>query len=132
MTIYKIKHFYWKYIKTIWNPQHSKIRKAIPRYWMDVDVIFEDVCFEIIKSFYEDEYKLGLVDWEGSGGRSMEFVKWLEKTYKYVTCDRVALQQQIDETYPDWRKVVKLEAKLEKKDTEVFTDLVKWRKYMWT
>jgi len=51
MTIYKIKHFYWKYIKTIWNPQHSKIRKAIPRYWMDVDVIFRMSALRLLNLF---------------------------------------------------------------------------------
>ena len=129
---YQIREFYYNKIKTIWKPQHTRIRKAVPRYWWDLDHVLQVVNFEIIKSFYEDEYKADIVDWEGTGGDSLKFVKWLEEAYKYITVDRKELEKQIDNAYPNYKKVDKLEQEMEKKDTQVLIDLVKWRRHMWT
>jgi len=129
---YQIREFYYNKIKTIWKPQHSRIRKAVPRYWWDLDHVLQEVNFEIIKSFYEDEYKAGIVDWEGTGGDSLKFIKWLEEAYTYITSYRKVLEKQIDNAYPNYKKVEKLEQEMEKKDTEVLIDLVKWRRHMWT
>lgn len=129
---YQIREFYYNKIKTIWKPQHSRIRKAVPRYWWDLDYVLQEVNFEIIKSFYEDEYKADIVDWEGTGGDSLKFTKWLEEAYKYITIDRKELENQIDNAYPNYKKVEKLEQEMEKKDTEVLIELVKWRRHMWT
>jgi hypothetical protein len=129
---YQIREFYYNKIKTIWKPQHTRIRKAVPRHWMDLDHVLQEVNFEIIKSFYEDEYKADIVDWEGTGGESLEFVKWLEEAYTYITSYRKVLEKQIDNAYPNYKKVDKLEQEMEKKDTKVLIDLVKWRRHMWT
>lgn len=129
---YPIRDFYHKHIRTIWRPQHSRIRKVIPKYWMDLDHVLQDVCFEIIKSFYEDEYKADIVDWEGTGGDALVFTKWLEEAYTYVTSYRKVLEKQIDNAYPNYKKVEKLEKEMEDKDTKVMIELVKWRRHMWT
>jgi hypothetical protein len=129
---YQIREFYWTKVKTIWAPKHSRIRKAIPRHWMDLDHVLQDVNFEIIKSFYEDEYKAGIVDWEGTGGDALKFTKWLEESYTYITSYRKVLEKQIDNAYPNYRKVEKLEKEMEDKDTKVLIELVKWRRHMWT
>ena len=129
---YQIREFYYNKVKTIWAPQHSRIRKAVPKYWWDLDHVLQVVNFEIIKSFYEDEYKADIVDWEGTGGDSLKFTKWLEEAYKYITVDRKELEKQIDNAYPNYKKVEKLEKEMEDKDTEVLIDLVKWRRHMWT
>ena len=129
---YQIREFYWKRVKTIWAPKHSRIRKAVPRHWMDLDHVLQEVNFEIIKSFYEDEYKAGIVDWEGTGGDSLEFTRWLKWAYMYITSRRKTLEKQIDDAYPNYKKVEKLEQEMETKDTEVLTELVKWRRHMWT
>ena len=129
---YQIREFYYEKVKTIWKPQHSRIRKAVPRYWWDLDHVLQSVCFEIIKSFYEDEYKDGPVDWEGSGGDALKFTKWLEEAYTYITSYRKVLEKQIDNAYPNYKKVEKLEQEMEDKDTKVMIELVKWRRHMWT
>ena len=129
---YQIRDFYWMKVKTIWAPKHSRIRKAVPRHWMDLDHVLQAVNFEIIKSFYEDEYKAGIVDWEGTGGKATEFVKWLEGAYKYITDTRPALEKKIDKAYPNYKKVEKLEQEMEDKDTGVLIELVKWRRHLWT
>ena len=45
---YSIREFYYNKVKTIWKPQHSRIRKAVPRYWWDLDGVLLNVNFEII------------------------------------------------------------------------------------
>lgn len=129
---YPIREFYYEKIKTIWKPQHTRIRKAVPRYWWDLDHVLQVVNFEIIKSFYEDEYSAGIVDWEGTGGNALEFTKWLEEAYTYITTYRKVLEKQIDNAYPNYNKLEKLEQEMEDKDTEVLINLVKWRRHMWT
>jgi hypothetical protein len=129
---YPIREFYYEKIKTIWAPQHSRIRKAVPKYWWDLDHVLQVVNFEIIKSFYEDEYMAGIVDWEGTGGDSLKFTKWLEEAYTYITSYRKVLEKQIENAYPNYKKVEKLEKEMEDKDTEVLINLVKWRRHMWT
>ncbi len=129
---YPIREFYYNNIKTIWAPQHSRIRKAVPKYWWDLDHVLQVVNFEIIKSFYEDEYKADIVDWEGTGGDSLKFTKWLEEAYTYITVYRKVLEKQIDNAYPDYDKVYNFEKEMEDKDTEVLINLVKWRRHMWT
>ena len=129
---YQIREFYWMKVKTIWSPKHSRIRKVVPRHWMDLDYVLEVVNFEIIKSFYEDEYKTGIVDWKGSGGSALEFTKWLEEAYTYITSYRKVLEKQIENAYPNYKKVEKLEQEMEEKDTKFLIELVKWRKHLWT
>lgn len=129
---YQIRDFYWRYIRTIWNPKHSRIRKAVPRHWMDLDYVLLNVNFEIIKSFYEDEYQDGPVDWKGTGEEALKFTKWLESAYTYVASYRPVLEKQIENAYPNYKKVEKLETEMEDMDTKVLIELVKWRRHMWT
>jgi hypothetical protein len=42
------------------------------------------------------------------------------------------LEKQIDNAYPNYKKVEKLEQEMEDKDTQVLIELVKWRRHMWT
>lgn len=97
---YNWQRFYYDKIKTIFKPFHSRLRKAIPRQWSDLTCLIVDVNFEIIKSFYEDEYSKGIVDWE-SDEYHKKFAKWLESSYKYITIERPDLEKQKDAAYPD-------------------------------
>lgn len=97
---YKYQRLYYDHIKTIFKPHHSRLRKAIPRQWHDLSSIIIDINFEIIKSFYEEEYSSGIVDWEADEHHS-KFAKWLEGAYKYITIERPELQKQMDAAYPE-------------------------------
>jgi hypothetical protein len=129
---YQVRDFYWMKVKTIWAPKHYRIRKAVPRHWIDLDSVLQNVNFEIIKSFYEDEYVNGPIDWKGSGKEAVKFAKWLEASYEYVSSYRLVLEKQIENAYPNYRKVEKLEQEMENMDTKVLTELVKYRKHLWT
>lgn len=145
---YQIRDSWYK-LKCFFNPKNKKYRAAIPNTWTDVCVLIEDVNFAFIKGFYEDEYKSGWVDWEGSGQHTAKFAKWLEKAYQYVTVERPQLQKDLDAAYPpltakrlteikreayeaDYTEVHRLEKLISNKDTKVLTETIKYRQYFWT
>ena len=164
---YKYQRLYYDHIKTIFKPHHTRLRKAIPRQWHDLSSIIIDINFEIIKSFYEEEYSSGIVDWQADEHHS-KFAKWLEEAYKYITIERPTLEKQMDASYPeakldDWfgeaetdkngnvtrrmktceerygksyeevySEVNRIETLIDKKDTKIITELVKYRNYFWT
>jgi hypothetical protein len=96
---YGWRMYYYDHIKTIFNPNNNRIRKAIPRQYRDISGLVVDVNFEFIKAFYEDEYKADIVDWEATEQHS-EFVKWLEGVYAYIVTERPQLQKDLENAYP--------------------------------
>ena len=100
---FKWEMYYYEVIKPIFKPKHSRLRKAIPRTWSDITSLIEIVNFEMIKSFYEDEYVNGLVDWEESGEGHRKFALWLEAAYSYLTKERPELQIKMENSYPPLR-----------------------------
>jgi len=139
----------WYEFKCFLNPKNKKYRAAIPNTWVDVCALIEDVNFAFIKGFYEDEYKSGIVDWEGSGEECSKFAKWLEKAYHYVTVERPQLQKDLDAAYPpltakrltevnrntyeqDYAEVHRIETLINKSDTKILTEVIKYRQYFWT
>lgn len=142
---YKYRNFYYTNIRTIFKPQHSRIRKAIPSHWVDLDYVLIHVNFEILKSFYEDEYKDGPVDWS-SDKKHKRFAKWLEGAYSYVTIERPKLLKKVEDSYPDlnivesgkksykelYGNVDKYEKIIFDKDTKIIYELLKNREFLWT
>ena len=145
---YKISNG-WYSFKCLFKPYGKKYRAAIPKTWTDVCVLIEDVNFAFVKGFYEDEYKDGFVDWEGSGEECYKFSKWLEKAYKYITVERPQLQKDLDAAYPpltakrltkvnrktyerEYAEVNRIEKLIKTKDTKVLNNIIKYREYFWT
>jgi len=94
---------YYDKIRPIFAPQNTRYRKAIPRTWSDVSHLIETVNFEFIRGFYEDEYLHGNTDWEATGEHAVEFAKWLESAYDYITVSRPDLEKQMEAAYPPYR-----------------------------
>ena len=146
---YKLREFYRINISSIYKPQHSRLRKVIPKYWVDLDFVLIEVNFEIIKSFYEDEYLNGWVDWESDESHK-KFSKWLKKAYNYILVERPKLKQAAEDAYPEetdnpftkkmnkstykelYGEVDRLEKLIHDTDTKIITDLVKYRDFLWT
>jgi hypothetical protein len=160
---YGWRMYYYDHIKTIFKPNNSRIRKAIPRQYSDISGLIVNVNFEFIKAFYEDEYKADIVDWEATEHHS-EFAKWLESAYTYITKERPQLEIDLNNAYPPFKSfddmfkpivdkdgkkmfemaddgipyevkykdVNRIEEEIEKRDTEVLTELIKRRYYFWT
>jgi hypothetical protein len=96
---YGWRMYYYDHIKTIFNPNNDRIRKAIPRQYRDISGLVVDVNFEFIKAFYEEEYKADIVDWEATEQHS-EFAKWLEGAYTYITKEKPQLETDLNNAYP--------------------------------
>ena len=145
---YQIRDGWYKF-KCFFNPKNKKYRAAIPNTWADVCMLIEDVNFAFIKGFYEDEYKSGIVDWEASGDECSKFAKWLEKAYHYVTVERPQLKKDLDDAYPplslkrltevnrasyeeEYAEVHRIETLINKSDTKILTEIIKYRQYFWT
>ncbi|CAB5226320.1 hypothetical protein UFOVP760_99 [uncultured Caudovirales phage] len=158
--------YYYEKVRPIFSPQNKRYRKIIPRTWSDVSNLIEVVNFEFIKGFYEDEYLHGHTDWEGTGERAVEFAKWLESAYDYITIERPMLEKQMDDAYPilpplkemfvpceyddkgkvkmlkmvddgrtyeeKYGEVNRLEQLIQDKDTEILTQVVKYRFFFWS
>jgi hypothetical protein len=96
---YRWRMFYYDKIKPIFKPQHSRLRKVIPKTWMDISHLIVDVNLEFIKAFYEDEYSKDLVDWNATP-QHKEFSKWIEGAYKYAKQTRPQLEKDLENSYP--------------------------------
>jgi len=96
---YSWNMWYYDKLRPIFAPKHSRLRKAIPRQWCDISSLIVDVNFEFIKSFYDEEYVDGVVDWSAYDHHK-EFANWLEQSYLYITKERLELEKQKDEAYP--------------------------------
>jgi hypothetical protein len=99
---YSWRMTYYDKIKPIFKPQNERIRKAIPRQYSDISGLVVNVNFEMIKAFYEDEYKADIVDWEATEHHS-EFAKWLESAYTYITRERPQLEIDLSNAYPPFK-----------------------------
>jgi hypothetical protein len=157
--------YYYDKIRPIFNPQNKRYRKVIPRTWSDVSHLIEAVNFEFIKGFYENEYLHGNTDWEGTGPHAVEFARWLESAYDYITIERPQLEKDMDNAYPPIRpvdewfeetnetlngqklfrmkerkesyeelygEVNRLEQLIQDRDTEILTQLIKYRYFFWS
>ena len=96
---YRWNMWYYDKVKPIFKPKHSRLRNAIPRQWCDISSLIVDVNFEFIKTFYEEEYVDGVVDWSASDHHK-EFANLLEQSYLYITKERPSLENEKDNAYP--------------------------------
>ena len=158
---YRIRSLYYDYIRSVFKPQNSKIRNSIPKTWCDISELIVRVNFQFIKSFYEDEYTNGTIDWSCTEAH-INFSKWLESSYKYITEERIQLEKERDDAYPEidfdklftkstdnqgrsvfsllsevpyevkYAEVIRLEKLIEEKDTQVLNNLINFREHFWT
>ncbi len=99
MLPYRFSLYYYDYIKPFFSPSNKRIRKAIPRKYRDISILIIDVNFEFIKSFYEDEFKANIVDWDATEHHK-EFADWLVKAYGYIVVERPMLEKKVLDSYP--------------------------------
>ena len=96
---YSWRDWYYENIGPIIRPHHNRLRKSIPKRWNDISTLIVNVNFEFIKSFYEDEYCKGIVDWSATE-RHRKFAKWLVQAYDYIKVERPKLVKQEEDAYP--------------------------------
>lgn len=95
---------YFEKIRPLWHDEQKRIRKSVPRTWCDISHLSEIVNFEMIKKFYEEEFKADIVDWEATEHHK-GFAQWLEWAYNYITQERPAYEQAMEDAYPPMRPI---------------------------
>lgn len=95
-----VRNWYYDHIKPIFRPQHKRLRKAIPKTWSDITSLIVNVNFEFIKSFYEDEFSHGTVNWNATEPHQ-KFAAWLTDAYLYITVNRPDMVKAQDAAYPE-------------------------------
>jgi len=97
---------YYDKLRPLLKPQHRRITNAIPRTWTDLSELIVIVNFEIIKSFYEDEFLNANIDWDYDKAHR-DFASWIKEAYNYITVERLKLEQQISDLASE-RELVRL------------------------
>jgi hypothetical protein len=124
------------------NPCHKRLRKVIPRRWCDLTELTLLINFEIIKSFVEEE--MHIIDWNSNDSHK-EVAAWLNSSYKYITEERIQLQEEFDIALTDssdnkrgqpyaerYAEPNRIEALIDKRDTEILIGLATHRQYLWS
>lgn len=127
--------FSWN-VYRFFKPCNKRIRKVIPKNWIDLDELIRVANFEILLQFYEEEYKDAYVEFD------TEFVLWLEKSYEYIKHGRDNIQNEINsefniiESMPynnrSYSSIWDLEKKMENMDTDILVNMMKYRGHFWT
>jgi hypothetical protein len=133
-----LSDWWWSVYRCI-RPCHAPVRAAIPRGYIDGVELIRDVNFAIIKEFYEED--TSHVDWSAHA-EHQEFYNWLQKSYEYITCDRLIKDQElaqawehIDHSKPCTSKYARIEAiegQIEQQDDKILQEMMKYRKYFWS
>lgn len=131
--------FYWEKLRSIFVPQHSELRKVIPRTWSDITELIPRFLFECVKSFKENE--TDVINWD-SDVYHKTFYANLNKYYNYITVERNQILADIDNSYPPlgtkgcyeelYGKLNTNEAILKAKDTECLQWIVENREGFWS
>lgn len=133
-----LNDFVWD-VYCYFKPSHQQIRKVIPNKFVDISELIKIVNFEFVKSFHDNE--MHNIEWEGNEVHA-EFKIWIDKSYNYITIERPQLEEQINNSYPPrgmkgtyeekYGELIRLEALLAQKDTEILVEIVKRREMFWS
>ncbi len=130
----------WRWL---FKPPHPLVRASIPRHWMDLSGLIEDINFAIIKQF-ELEMRDSCVDWD-SDWSHRNFKNWILDAVDYIDNRRPALEQAMQDTYPkglsfsqmmadpSWGEKYRMyEELIRHKDTDLLQQMVENRGFFWT
>jgi len=132
--------FTW-YVYRLYKPCHKRIRKVIPRSWCDLTELTLLVNFEIIKSFVEDE--MDMIEWN-SDEHHKAAAAWLNASYKYITKERIQLEEDLRVAYNNvdyrselpydekYKEVLRIEKTIEESDKSVIIGLANYRIFLWS
>lgn len=159
LKFYRLKDFYYNYIKTIWNPCNNNGRKVFRRQYQDLSQNLIAANFAIVRDLVEQKSEYGgiknlyadyLANPEFSENEQLIDVdqKWhnfrqqLFNCYKYITVKRPVLLQNIEDSFPElgakgsyeqlYGALNQAEAELEKQDSFWLNWIVSNRNFFWT
>lgn len=126
-------------VKCLFSPQNKWARKGIPRQFTDVDCIFENTLFNGLIFFWEEDHGEETLRYQFEAERDdfCDADKWNERI---AVCKEVYVamnnayawakirEREYDKLGVDWEK----EEELVETDTLHLTNIIKYRKYLWT
>ena len=148
---------YWP-IYYLFRPQHSELRKVIPRSYQELDSLMVEFNFALVKSLVEKQYNgidnlyvdyLAIPQVGGEFDKELvdrwnNFRQQLFNCYKYITGQRVKLQKELDDAHkfdlpatPEvWEKFftdsTRIEQEIENLDNKWLVWIVNNKNYFWT
>lgn len=148
---YFIQRFWERRVRTIYAPQHSRLRAAIPKTWCDLDGCIESFLFACVIDFVEGEE--GLKDWESQNelmgapwpadaiNPRRQQAAMLREVYEWAKSGRQAAEDAMFAAAPGYDAFVKgasydemnrLSNEMEAKTERYVRWIVEYRGYMWT
>ena len=126
-------------VKNIIKPCHPRWRKHTPARWQYCDItgILEDGLPQLILDFWYEEARpeVSVVCWESEKGH-IEFYAWLQSAVKTIETDMPELEKAISDldlsSSSGIDQYKRLNTKLDNSKTDLLTNLIKYRGYMWT
>ena len=104
------RQWWTNHVRTIYAPQHSELRAAIPKTWCDLDGCIESFLYTCVISFVEREDGLyGPEDYPRLSEQAKANNTMIKEIYDWAKTGRAAAQQAIQTAYPpalkiDWSK----------------------------
>lgn len=142
----------------LFRPQHSELRKVIPRSYQELDYLMVEFNFALVKSLVEKQYDgieslysnyLAVPQVGGEFDKELvdrwnNFRQQLFNCYKYITIQRVRLQKELEDSHkfdlpatPEvWEKFftdsTRIEQEIENLDNKWLVWIVNNKNYFWT
>lgn len=153
---YGWKMFYWNKVRSIFVPQHSRLRKVIPRVWQDKTELIPLWLYELVIDYVEAEKGLECWEYQGEEHPCKKEAGTLWEVYNFAKTGRKELIERTNEAYPpiktenieEWLKdinnpdrppyeveyaeVIRLEKLLKETDDKYLTWIVVNREMFWT
>lgn len=140
-----VREFFSDSYRWCFKPCHVEIRAAVPRLWMDLDSVMEEVNFAIICQF-QKEANNSWLDYVNVDDQR-EFKQWMDSAVNWIRVERVALQKQIDDASESLPKRYRIDSPefqgyceisrtnedlIREGDTKILKEMVEKRGYFWT
>lgn len=150
--------YYWRdlryQVSCFFFHRNKWVIKSIPRSWVDLDTVYENVLFAGLVNYVEGEKCFDRIMWTSTEELAMKAK--IEEIYTWIKTGRSAAQKEIEAAYPEivkplvfpisyktpginnptyeqlYGEVNRLEKLFFEKDTEYLTWLVVNRQYLWT
>lgn len=137
---YRFRNWWTNHVRTIYAPQHSNLRRAIPKTWRDLDGCIENFLFACVISFVEDED--GLDDWEQpcQEGPRKEQAAMLREVYDWAKTGRQVAEDAMFAAAPryegflkglSYNEMSRLSDEMEAKTNRYILWITTYRVYLW-
>lgn len=100
---YPLRNWWTNHVRTIYAPQHSSLRAAVPKTWADLTSVIPAFLYAAIIDFVEREK--GLESWEHQDPEhpAKQNAAMLKEVYEWAKTGRAAEDQRILDMHPPFK-----------------------------